>query len=102
MEVERRTSSRETTRKGKRKGKPRMENPPTWMAVPPKNGEKQHKTVEGKDYHWCPNHNRLTRHRASECEGIGFKPPIKMDQGNKFDNSNKPNMKLSKALCSYL
>jgi hypothetical protein len=27
-----------------------MENPPTWMAVPPRNGEKHYKTVEGKDY----------------------------------------------------
>jgi hypothetical protein len=44
-------------KKGKGKGKPRMENQPTWMAVPPKNGEKHYKTVEGKDYHWCPNHN---------------------------------------------
>ena len=87
-------------KRGKGKGRPRMDNQPTWMSVPPKNGEKQHKTVEGKDYHWCPNHNRWTRHRASECKGIGFKAPIRMDQGNKFANSNKPNMKLSKALAA--
>jgi hypothetical protein len=87
-------------KKGKGKGKPRMENQPTWMSVPPKNGEKQHKTVEGKDYHWCPNHNRWTRHKPSECKGIGFKAPIRMEQGNKFANSNKPNMKLSKALAA--
>ena len=87
-------------KKGKGKGKPRVDNHPTWMSLPPKNGEKQHKTVEGKDYHWCPNHNRWTRHRPSECKGIGFKAPIRMDQGNKFANSNKPNMKLSKALAA--
>jgi hypothetical protein len=102
MEVKRRTSSRETSREAsKGKGRPRMDNQPTWMSVPPKNGERQHKTVEGKDcYHWCPNHNRWTRHRPSECKGIGFKAPIMMDQGNKFTNSNKPNMRLSKALAA--
>ena len=87
-------------KRGKGKGKPRMDNQPTWMSVPPKNGEKHHKTMEGKDYHWCPHHNRWTRHRPSECKGIGFKAPIRTDQGNKFANSNKPNMKLSKALAA--
>ncbi len=59
-------------KRGKGKGKPRIDNPPTWMTVPPKNGENHDKTAEGKDYHWCSNHNRWTRH-SSECRGIGFK-----------------------------
>ena len=87
-------------KKGKGKGKPRVDNHPTWMSLPPKNGEKHYKTVEGKDYHWCPNHNRWTRHTASECKGIGFKAPIRTDQGNKFAYSNKASMKLSKALAA--
>jgi hypothetical protein len=37
-----------------------------------------------------------TRHRDSECRGIGFKALIRADQGNKFANFNKPNMKLSR------
>ena len=78
-----------------------MDNQPTWMSVPPKNVEMNYKTVEGKDYHWwCPHHNRRTRHRPSECKGISFKNPIRMDQSNKFAGSNKPNMKLSQALAA--
>ena len=76
-----------------------MENLPTWMSVPPKSGEKHSKTVESKDYHWCPHHNRWTMHRPSECKGIGFKAPPRRDQGNKFAGL-KPNMKLAKALAA--
>ena len=47
----------------KGKGKPRAGDYPAWMVVPPKAGEKQYQKVQGKDYHWCPNHNRWTRHR---------------------------------------
>jgi hypothetical protein len=70
------------------------------MTTSPKVGEKQHKTVEGKDYHWCPNHNRWTRHRPSECKGFGFKAAApKKDRGNKFADV-KHNMKLSNALAA--
>ena len=34
-------------KKGKGKGKPRVDNHPTWMSLPPKNGEKHYKTVKG-------------------------------------------------------
>ena len=86
-------------KKGKGKGKPRAGDYPAWMTTPPKSGEKQFKKVEGKDYHWCPNHNRWTRHRPSECKGIGFKAAPKEVQGNKFADA-KHNMKLSKALAA--
>ena len=84
----------------KGKGKPRAGDFPAWMVVPPKAGDKQYQKVEGKDFHWCPNHNRWTRHRPSECKGIGFKTaPPKKDQGNKFADA-KHNMKLSNALAA--
>jgi len=83
----------------KGKGKPRAGDYPAWMVVPPKAGEKQYQKVEGKDYHWCPNHNRWTRHKPSDCKGIGFKGGPKRDQGNKSQDS-KPNMKLAKALAA--
>ena len=82
----------------KGKGKPRAGDYPAWMVVPPKTGEKQYQKVEGKDYHWCPNHNRWTRHRPSECKGIGFKAP-KKDQGNKFADA-KHNLKITNALAA--
>jgi hypothetical protein len=83
----------------KGKGKPRAGDFPAWMVVPPKAGEKQYQKVDGKDYHWCPNHNRWTRHRPSECKGIGFKAAPKKDQGNKFADA-KHNLKITNALAA--
>ena len=84
----------------KGKGKPRASDFPAWMVVPPKAGDKQYQKVEGKDYHWCPNHNRWTRHRPSECKGIGFKAAHpKKDQGNKFADA-KHNLKITNALAA--
>ena len=43
-----------------------------WMLVKPKPGESHDKMVEGKDWHWCPKHERWTRHKASMCHGKGI------------------------------
>ncbi|KAI2509497.1 hypothetical protein MHU86_4874 [Fragilaria crotonensis] len=90
--------NKQGNKKDKGKGKFRVEDLPAWVHVHPKEGEKQSKTVEGKDYHWCPNHNRWTRHKPSDCKGIGFKGGPKKDQGNKGQDSKQPSMKLAKAL----
>ena len=42
--------------------------PPTWKTVPPKEGEELIKTVNGKKYHWCPNHKAWTLHTPEECK----------------------------------
>ena len=69
------------------------------MRNSPKDGEKQSKTVEGKDYHWCPDHEMWTRHKPSECKGIGFtRGQTKKDSDKSMDS--KPKMKLSKALAA--
>jgi hypothetical protein len=47
---------------------------PAWMTEPPKADEPQKKTVNAKEYHWCPNHLAWVRHLPSECEGKGVKP----------------------------
>jgi hypothetical protein len=86
-------------KRGKGKGKPRAEDLPAWMTASPKAGERHSKNVEGREYHWCPNHNRWTRHSPSECKGIGFKAFPKKDQGNKFAGA-KPNMRIAQALAA--
>ena len=90
---------KKSNRKGKGKGKYKPEDKPAWMRNPPKDGEKQSKTVEGKDYHWCPDHEMWTRHKPSECKGIGFtRGQTKKDSDKSMDS--KPKMKLSKALAA--
>lgn len=42
-----------------------------WMMVKPKPGEPHDKEVDGKDWHWCPTHEKWTRHTASQCQGKG-------------------------------
>ena len=87
MEMERRISNMETTRKAKVKAS-------------------QEGTII---QHGCPFLPRMVKsftrlwkartiigalittdgHRASECKGIGFKAPIRTDQGNKFANPTR-------------
>jgi len=41
------------------------------MTKPPTGKDKhKKKTVDKKDYWWCPNHNSWTRHKPSECRGV--------------------------------
>ena len=95
----RKKDQKNTNKKGKGKGKFKPEDRPAWMKTPPKDGEKQSKTVEGKEYHLCPDHESWTRHKPSECKGIGFtKGQVKKD-ADKFSDS-KPKMKLSTALAA--
>jgi hypothetical protein len=38
-----------------------------WKKKPPKQGEKNMKTFQGKTYHWCMKHKQWTVHKPSEC-----------------------------------
>ena len=65
----------------------------------PKDGEKNSKTHEGKEFHWCQNHKAWVRHKPSDCKGIDFRGSSDGNHG--IDNKKsdgKPKMKLSKAL----
>jgi len=95
-----RKDQKKSIKKSKGKARYQMEDKPAWMKKPPIEGEKQSKTVEGKEYHWCPHHGSWTRHKPSECRGIGFnKTQVKKDADNKQTDS-QPKMKLSKALAA--
>jgi hypothetical protein len=87
-----RKDQKKANKKGKGKFKP--EDKPALMRTPPNEGERHSKTVEGKDYHWCPDHESWTRRKPSECKGIGFtKTQAKKDLDKVSDS--KPKMKLS-------
>lgn len=48
---------------------------PAWMLKPPSNNEKgKKKTVDNKDYWWCPHHRCWCRHKPSECKGVNTHP----------------------------
>lgn len=78
---------------------------PAWMSIPPKADEPKKKTVKGKPYWWCPNHNAWVRHTPTECKGQGVRkqPGFKPDgrkQGKGPEDSKA--LQLSKALASIV
>jgi hypothetical protein len=38
------------------------------LKVPPKQGDKQSKTFDGKTFFWCKAHSRWGRHTTNECK----------------------------------
>ena len=79
---------------------------PAWMLEPPKSGDHQKKTVNGKEYHWCPKHQAWVRHLPSECEGKGIKPsesqPAHSSNPAPHEDSGPKQIKLSNALTAVL
>ena len=80
---------------------------PAWMLKKPAEGEMHKKTVNGKQYHWCPKHESWTRHLPQDCRKLlTNKPstdkPKGKEAGSKFypspKKSKNPKMQLSKAL----
>ncbi len=67
-QLETQADNKTNTSKGNQKRKSTVED---WMLVKPKPGEPEDKQVNGKDWHWCPKHEKWTRHKASECQGKG-------------------------------
>jgi hypothetical protein len=63
---------------------------PAWKRTPPKDGEPHTKTVDGKLFHWCPNHKMWAAHHPSEC----YKGPR---PGNQPNPGKKPRLKLALA-----
>ena len=63
----------------KKKGKSKTDDKnkkPDWMLKEPTQAERQagnKKSVNGKEYHWCPHHKAWTRHSPTECR-LGSSP----------------------------
>ena len=55
---------------GEKKSGPKEK--PAWTKVAPKEGEAKAKTVDGKEFFWCQNHQAWVRHKPEDCRGKGF------------------------------
>lgn len=86
-------SAKSNSNANKAKGKANVK--PDWMLIPPKEGESNSKTVNNKQYWWCPNHNCWTRHKPTECKGVGINKGDNKDKGG--DNKQR---KLTQALAA--
>ena len=95
--------NKDTFKKEKGKGNLKQKNKkqrqkPAWMLKPPADHEKdKSKTVDGKEYWWCPKHKSWTRHKPNECQGVGLSPDsIKYGK----DKEQQKKLKLTKALAA--
>ena len=82
--------------KGKKEKKPF----PEWMSKHPgatfiANG--QSKKVDGKQYWWCPKHNRFVQHKPADCRLSGNAPPS-TNTSHASANNASPNLRVSAAL----
>jgi hypothetical protein len=73
---------------------------PDWMMVKPKEGEPKKKSVDGKEYHWCPHHEAWIRHSPEEFKGKGAGTNNKPQKGKKV--KPKPKLSISRALQAIL
>ena len=73
---------------GNGKSNKKQKKDDTWrFKDPPKAGkEKDPRTVDGKQYWWCPNHKAWCRHKPQECKGVGTN---KSAQKKSNDNKQK-------------
>ena len=62
---------------------------PDWCFVAPKGKEKKEKTVDGKQWWWCPKHKAWCRHRPENCKGIVPKDKTG-GNNNPTKDKNKP------------
>lgn len=75
-----------------------------WFLVPPTAKEKgKPKTVNGREYWWCPNHKKWVRHKPEECNGINTdKKSVKADNKPTQDPETKKKLALAKAMESIV
>lgn len=89
------------------KDRKRRSKKPKWMLIPPKQGESGKKKVNGKEYHWCKNHEAWGIHLPSKCEGKGWIPgkrkAFKEDGPEKGkEGPPKKKVRIAEALSSLL
>jgi hypothetical protein len=75
------------------------------MFVAPKQGEPDKKTVKGKVWHWCNEHQAWGKHLQSECRGKGYYPNKRTHKDGTPDKDKMPpnkKLKIANALSSIL
>ena len=96
------TSNAKETSSTKSKKTNDKKTKPEWMTKEPPAGGPKTKTVDGKEYHWCPKHKAWGHHKALDCKGVGVKPPKKETKPTTTSNENRPTdqrqLKLTRAM----
>ena len=88
-----------------KQGKQEKKGKPEWMTKKPNAADlNKPKRVNDKEYWWCPNHKCFTRHKASDCRGVGVgqnrTTPSQATQGN--NGQNGAQLRLANALSAVV
>ena len=76
--------------------KPAAKPDEAWMKVEPADKTKS-KNVKGKEWWWCDNHKKFTRHKTSACRGMGI-PKGTPNNKSDDDRGDTKSSKLVRAL----
>jgi hypothetical protein len=85
--------------------KKRNDNRPAWHFEKPKENDPKSKTIDAKQYWWCPTHEAWVRHKPEECKGRGYHPNKEANlataEGDAGKDAEKsPALKMSEALAN--
>jgi hypothetical protein len=85
--------------------KKRNNNCPVWHFDKPAENDPKSKTIDAKQYWWCPNHQAWVRHKPKECKGHGYHPNKEANLATAEDDDSKsrdksPALKMSEALAN--
>ena len=91
------------SKKEKNKGKDTSESKPkadkddkfAWKKVAPKGSDPKKKTVNDKEYHWCPHHKAWTLHTPEKCR-------LKDEESTSDTKSTSAKPKLTQAMTAVL
>jgi hypothetical protein len=81
-----------------------VKDKPAWMTAAPTRSEPHVKTVNGKEYCWCPKHSAWGRHKPQDCEGKGvlFKDLKKPPAGSTEGGQGSKSLSLANALAAVV
>jgi hypothetical protein len=73
-----------------------------WLKVPPKQGDKQSKTVDGKMYFWCKNHLRWGRHTSNDCKKGQPGKQVKQNNNHGQNKAGNKTLTFAESLAAVL
>ena len=72
------------------------------MIIAPKDNDPKKKTVNSKEYWWCPRHSAWTRHAPADCRGQGIKPKGENPPNPVPQGQQDKQLKLANALATLI
>lgn len=96
------STSSKSTKKDEKSNKTKKKRYPPWRYVAPKEGESQKKTVNNRNYFWCPHHKLWTAHDPNKCNMNKKKRKFQDDTGDNSSNPTGKRVKINASLAQIM